>query len=54
MPQSFIPNLIEFYQAGQFSFDRMVKFYDFKEINRAMADAGRGETIKPVLKISDR
>ncbi len=54
VPQSFIPKLIELYQTGQFPFDRMVKFYDFKDINRAMADAGRGETIKPVLRISDR
>ena len=53
MPQRFIPKLIELYQAGQFPFDRLVKFYDFSEINRAIADAKRGDTIKPVLRISE-
>ncbi len=52
MPQDFIPKLIELYQAGQFPFDRLVKFYDFNEINQAIADARRGDTIKPVLRIS--
>jgi aryl-alcohol dehydrogenase len=53
VPQIFIPKLIELYQAGQFPFDRFVKFYDFSEINRAIADAKRGDTIKPVLQISE-
>jgi aryl-alcohol dehydrogenase len=53
VPQNFIPELIELYQAGQFPFDRLVKSYDFSEINRAIADAKRGDTIKPVLRISE-
>jgi len=53
VPQLFIPKLIALYQAGQFPFDRFVKFYDFKDINKAIADAKRGDTIKPVLRISD-
>jgi aryl-alcohol dehydrogenase len=52
VPQRFIPDLIELYLAGEFPFDRLVKFYDFGDINRAMADARRGDTIKPVLQIS--
>ena len=52
VPQSFIPKLIAFYRAGRFPFDRLVKFYDFNEINRAIADARRGDTIKPVLRIN--
>jgi aryl-alcohol dehydrogenase len=51
VPQRFIPHLIARYQAGQFPFDRLVKFYDFPEINQAIADARRGDTIKPVLRI---
>jgi aryl-alcohol dehydrogenase len=50
--QQFIPELIELYQAGQFPFDRLVKFYEFSDINRAIADAKRGDTINPVLRIS--
>jgi aryl-alcohol dehydrogenase len=52
VPQHFIPKLIKFYQAGEFPFDRLIKFYDFGDINQAIADAKRGDTIKPVLQIS--
>jgi aryl-alcohol dehydrogenase len=52
VPQLFIPKLIALYQAGQFPFDRLIKFYDFHEVNRAIAEARRGDTIKPVLRIS--
>ena len=44
--------MIALYEAGQFPFDRLIKFYDFREINQAIADAKRGDTIKPVLRIS--
>jgi hypothetical protein len=30
-----------------------VKFYDFKQINKAIADSMCGSTIKPVLRISE-
>ena len=53
VPQRFIPKLIALYQGGQFPFDRLVKFYDFSGINQAIADAKRGDTIKPVLRISE-
>jgi len=54
VPQHFIPELIELYQAGHFPFDRLVKFYRFSEINLAMADAKRGDTVKPVLRMGLR
>ena len=56
VPQHFIPQLIDLYRAGRFPFDRLVRFYDFKEINQAIADAKQGDTIKPVLRlgIADR
>jgi len=53
VPQHFIPKLIKLYQGGQFPFDRLVKFYDFGAINQAIADAKRGKTVKPVLRISE-
>jgi aryl-alcohol dehydrogenase len=52
VPQHFIPYLIGLYRLGKFPFDRLVKFYNFEDINEAFADAKRGETIKPVLRIS--
>ena len=42
--------MIELYQAGRFPFNRLLKFYDFGDMNRAMADAKHGHTVKPVLR----
>jgi aryl-alcohol dehydrogenase len=47
-----IPALIDLYQQGRFPFDRLVKYYGFDEIDRAMADSKSGETIKPILRIA--
>lgn len=52
VPQTFIPRLIRLWQSGRFPFDRLVTFYDFAQINRAIADSRRGTTLKPVLRIA--
>ena len=49
VPQLFIPKLIEYYKAGQFPFDKLIKFYSFEQINEAFADSEKGLTIKPVI-----
>ena len=49
-PHVFIPTLIRMHQAGQFPFDRLVRFYDFEQINQAIADARSGQTIKPIIR----
>jgi len=51
VPQLFLPKLIRLYLAGKFPFDRLVKFYKFKDINRAIVDSKRGDAIKPVLRM---
>jgi aryl-alcohol dehydrogenase len=51
IPQQFIPKMIKLYRGGQFPFDRLVRFYDFRNLNRAIADSIGGRTIKPVLRI---
>ncbi|MDO4269501.1 MAG: NAD(P)-dependent alcohol dehydrogenase [Eubacteriales bacterium] len=48
----FIPKLIEYYKAGQFPFDRLIRFYDFKDINQAFADSHSGKVIKAVLRMT--
>lgn len=53
VPQVFIPKLIEFHRRGLFPFDRLEKIYAFGQINRAIADARCGRTIKPVLRVSE-
>jgi aryl-alcohol dehydrogenase len=54
VPQRFIPKLISLYRAGRFSFNRLVKYYGFSEINRAIADAKLGDTIKAVLRMNEQ
>jgi Zn-dependent alcohol dehydrogenase len=46
--------LIRLFRSGRFPFDRLVRFYDFAEINRAIAESRRGQTIKPVLLIGQQ
>ena len=50
IPQIFIPQMIELFQRGEFPFDKMIKFYDPKDINQAVADSEKGVTIKPVIR----
>lgn len=47
----FIPELIEYYKQGRFPFDKMVKFYDFEDIEQAFADSASGATVKPILRM---
>lgn len=48
---TFIPTLIEYYRQGRFPFDRLIEFYDFADISRAIEDSETGKTIKPVLRV---
>jgi len=50
--QSFLPKLFSFYREGTFPVDRMITYYDFAQINRAMADAEAGGPVKPVLRVN--
>ncbi|MBI5899996.1 MAG: NAD(P)-dependent alcohol dehydrogenase [Rhodocyclales bacterium] len=50
-PELFIPTLIELYRQGRFPFDRMVKFYDFADINTAIHDSETGRSIKPIVRM---
>ena len=48
----FIPQLIRYYKAGRFPFDRLIRFYDFEDINQAFEDSHTGKVIKAVLKMA--
>ncbi|HKE81360.1 MAG TPA: NAD(P)-dependent alcohol dehydrogenase [Solirubrobacteraceae bacterium] len=52
VPQVFIPQLIELWRAGRLPMERLVRAYDFDQINEAAADAVAGRVVKPVLRIS--
>jgi len=46
----FIPKLVELYLQGKFPYDRMITFYPFEDINRAVEDMENGSVVKPVLR----
>lgn len=52
VPDIVVPQLIELHMQGRFPFDRLVKYYDFDQINEAAADTESGATIKPILRMS--
>jgi aryl-alcohol dehydrogenase len=49
---TFIPDLIELWREGKLPVDRLVRAYDFDQINEAAADALAGEVVKPVLRMN--
>ena len=48
-PQAFIPRMLEWYQAGKFPFDKLIKKFPFDQINEAAKASEDGSAIKPVL-----
>lgn len=50
VPDLFIPKLIELHRQGRLPFDRLISFYPFDEINRAVEDMENRKVIKPVLR----
>ena len=51
IPDLFIPKLIELYRQGRFPFDKMITFYPFADIEKAVEDMEKGRVIKPVLRM---
>src|SRR5262245_1494191 len=51
VPDVFIPYLLKLHHQGRFPFDKFVKFYPFRKINRAFTDSDKGRTIKPVIRL---
>jgi Zn-dependent alcohol dehydrogenase len=49
IPEIFIPRLIDLYTQGRFPFDRLIRKYQFEEINQAVQDSEQGKVFKPVL-----
>ncbi len=52
IPDIFIPRLIDLYAQGRFPFDKLVRFYPFTEINRAVEDQRNGIAIKPICEVA--
>ncbi len=50
-PDVFIPALIALHAQGRFPFDRLIRHYDFADINAAISDSEAGRTVKPVVRM---
>lgn len=51
-PQTFIPQMLDWYKAGKFPFDQLIKTFAFDQINEAAHASEDGSAIKPVLVLS--
>ena len=49
-PMSFIPYMIEHWQAGRFPFDKMITVFDFADFTDAVEAMESGEVVKPVIR----
>ncbi|MGW0804101.1 NAD(P)-dependent alcohol dehydrogenase [Nonomuraea sp. NPDC002799] len=49
VPRRFIPKLVDLHRQGRFPFDRLIRTYAFEDINQAVEDSEKGNTLKPVL-----
>ncbi|MGB3796383.1 MAG: NAD(P)-dependent alcohol dehydrogenase [Alteraurantiacibacter sp.] len=49
---SFICQLIAYHQDGKFPFERLIKYFDFDDINAGIEASENGDVVKPVLRIS--
>jgi aryl-alcohol dehydrogenase len=52
VPQTFLPELVRYWEQGRFPVERLMTHYDFDRIEDAVAAAESGEVIKPVLRMS--
>lgn len=51
VPKKFIPDLIDLHMQGRFPIDKLIRFYDFAQINEAARDSEAGITLKPILRM---
>lgn len=51
-PAEFFPRLFGHWRAGRLPVERLITYYEFAEVNRAVADSLSGKAVKPVLRIS--
>ncbi|HXW48340.1 MAG TPA: hypothetical protein VEK31_02740 [Xanthobacteraceae bacterium] len=51
MPKEFIPRLVDLIMDNKFPIQKMIKFYDFADIDLAAQESSSGVAIKPVLRM---
>ncbi|NKI16107.1 NAD(P)-dependent alcohol dehydrogenase [Spongiibacter sp. KMU-166] len=50
-PAEFIPVMVDLFMEGKFPFDKLCDFYQFDQINQAVADQHSGKSVKAILKL---
>lgn len=50
-PDNFIAQLIEYWKQGRLPVEKLLRFYEFKDINQAIHDAHDGSAIKPIIRM---
>ena len=50
-PQELIPVMVDLFMEGKFPFDKLCKFYEFDQINEAVAAQHDGSCVKAILKL---
>ena len=51
VPDLFIPRLVQLHAAGALPLEKIIKVYEFADINQAVEDSESGRTVKAVLRI---
>ena len=51
VPALFVHQLIAFWKAGKLPVEKLIRYYDFAEINEAIAASKDGSAVKPILRL---
>ncbi|KAL2848894.1 chaperonin 10-like protein [Aspergillus pseudoustus] len=49
LPEEYIPQMIQWYHAGKFPVDKLVRFFEVSAFGEAVEEMENGKTIKPIL-----
>lgn len=52
IPKLFIPKILQYYKEGRFPLDKIITYFDFEDINKAVEASHGTDVIKAVLKMS--
>lgn len=52
-PDTFIPELLRYFESGRLPIDKLIRTYPFEQINQAVDDQLAGHVVKPVLTFAD-
>ncbi|WP_088183512.1 NAD(P)-dependent alcohol dehydrogenase [Sphingobium sp. Z007] len=51
VPALFVRKLIDFWKEGKLPVEKLIRYYEFSEINEAIAAAKDGSAVKPILRL---